>query len=143
MRLLTRNDIPSLKNFIATVVSMTPKPGMVAWLLHRLTGLFLVLYLVLHTLGLRSMGDPVAFEKYVTMYRQPLFKFAEFLLLGVVAYHAFNGIRIILQDMFFRSGTERPLFYLVLLLTVMITVVGGYHIIYPYFIAPLLLWWGL
>lgn len=138
MRPPTRNEAPSLKNFAVTVVSMTPKPGMIAWLLHRLTGLFLVLYLVLHTLGLRSMSDPVAFEKYVTMYRQPLFKFAEFLLLGVVAYHAFNGIRIMLQDMFLRSGTERSLFYLVLLMTAIVTVVGGYHIIYPYFIAPLL-----
>ena len=109
-----------------------------AWLLHRLTGLFLVIYLVLHIMGLRSLADPASFEIYVTTYRNPLFKAAEVLLLGTVAFHAFNGVRIILQDMFFRSDRQKLLLYWVLVLTVAVTLIGGYPIIYPYFIAPLL-----
>jgi len=106
-------------------------------LLHRLTGLFLVLYLVLHIMGLRSLADPASFEIYVTTYRNPLFKVAEVLLLATVAFHAFNGTRIMLQDIFFRSALQKPLFYAVIVLTVVVTLAGGFPILAPY-IAELL-----
>lgn len=111
---------------------------MVAWLLHRLTGLALVLYLAVHIMGLRSLSEPAAFEAYITVYRSHLFKVAEVMLLGSVAFHAFNGVRILLQDLFFRSERQRVLFYAVLALTVTVTLAGGLPILFPYFIAPLL-----
>ncbi|ASQ91494.1 succinate dehydrogenase, cytochrome b556 subunit [Prosthecochloris sp. GSB1] len=130
-------DSPSFWNFLATVFSYRLWPGMAAWLLHRLTGLFLVLYLALHIMGLRSLADPASFEIYVTTYRNPLFKVAEVLLLGTVAFHAFNGTRIMLQDLFFRSEMHKPLFYAVVGLTAAVTLAGGFPILAPY-IAQLL-----
>lgn len=109
-----------------------------AWLLHRLSGLFLVLYLVFHINGLRALSDPSEFEVYVTVFRSPLFKIAEFMLLIVAAFHAFNGMRILIQDMGFRSDRQRVLFYGVLALTIIVMLAGGVPIIFPYFIAPLL-----
>ncbi|ACF47258.1 MAG: succinate dehydrogenase, cytochrome b556 subunit [Prosthecochloris sp.] len=126
---------PSFRTFLMTALSYRVKPGMAAWVLHRLTGLLLVIYLPLHVMGLRSLSDPVRFEKYVTLYRNPLFKMAEVALLAVVAFHAFNGIRILLQDLYFRSDTQRPLFYAVVVLTVLVTAVVGYPILSPYIIA--------
>lgn len=123
---------PSLRTFLRTLFSWQPLPGLVAWVLHRLTGLMLVVYLPIHVMGLRSLHDPVAFEKYVTLYRNPLFKVAEVVLLFVVAFHAFNGIRIVLQDLYFRSDRQKPLFYAVLLLTFFVTIVVGYPILAPY-----------
>ncbi len=131
-------DSPSFSTFLRTAASYRVRPGMAAWILHRLTGLLLVIYLPLHVMGLRSLADPASFEKYVTLYRNPLFKLAEVVLLGVVAFHAFNGIRILLQDLYFRSDTQRVLFYVVLVLTLLVTALVGYPILYPYFIGPLL-----
>jgi succinate dehydrogenase / fumarate reductase cytochrome b subunit len=128
---------PSFRTFLFTASSYRKLAGMLAWLLHRFTGLALVAYLVLHIMGLRSLADPAAFEVYVTTYRNPLFKIAEAILLGSVAFHAFNGVRIMIQDAFYRSERQRQLFYGVLVLTFVVTLVGGLSIIFPYFIAPM------
>lgn len=129
---------PSLRTFLFTAFSYRKRAGMTAWLLHRLTGLSLVLYLVAHILGLRSLADPAAFETYITTFRSPLFKTAEVMLLGSVAFHAFNGLRIMIQDMFYRSENQRRLFYGMLFFSVLVTLSGGLVIVFPYFIAPLL-----
>jgi len=129
---------PSFRTFLSTVFSYRVRSGMAAWILHRVTGLSLVLYLAIHIMGLRSLGNPLAFEAYITGYRNPLFKFAEVMLLGSVAFHAFNGLRIFAQDMYFRSERQKPLFYAVLALTIIVTIIGGLPIIFPYFITPLL-----
>jgi len=129
---------PSFRTFLSTVFSYRVRPGMAAWILHRVTGLSLVLYLVIHIKGLHSLDNHLAFETYITGYRNPLFKFAEVMLLGAVAFHAFNGLRIFLQDMYFRSERQKPLFYAVLALTIIVTIIGGLPIIFPYFITPLL-----
>lgn len=131
-------DNPSFRTFLSMISSYRIRAGMAAWLLHRLTGLSLVLYLVVHIMGLRSLGDPAAFELYITTFRNPLFKIAEIMLLGAIAFHAFNGVRILIQDIFFRSERQRILFYAVFALSSIVTLAGGLLIIFPYFIAPFL-----
>lgn len=128
----------SFRTFLSTASTYRPRAGMVAWLLHRLTGLFLLLFLVAHIIGLMSLNDPAAFEIYVTTFRSPLLKIAEVMLLGSIALHAFNGLRIMIQDLFYRSETQRFLFYLALFLTTIVTLAGGTALIFPYFISPLL-----
>lgn len=129
---------PSLRTFLLTAFSYRKHSGMWAWLLHRLTGMALVLYLVAHIMGLRSLNDPAAFEAYITTFRSPLFKIAEVMLLGSVAFHAFNGLRIMIQDMFYRSENQQRLFHGVLFFTFAVTLAGGIALVFPYFIAPLL-----
>ena len=129
---------PSLRTFVFSALSYRKRAGMSAWLLHRFTGTALVLYLVAHIMGLRSLADPAAFEVYITTFRSPLFKIAEVMLLGSVAFHAFNGLRIMIQDMFYRSENQRRLFYGVFLLSVLVTLAGGLTLVFPYFIAPFL-----
>jgi succinate dehydrogenase / fumarate reductase cytochrome b subunit len=128
---------PSLRTFLQTAFSYRKRSGMWAWLLHRLTGIALVLYLVLHIKGLHSLPDPVAFEAYISTFRSPLFKIAEVMLLGSVAFHAFNGLRIMVQDMFYRSENQRRLYHGVIMLTAAVTLAGGLSLLFPYFIAPL------
>ena len=128
---------PSLRTFLFTVFSYRKRAGMSAWLLHRLTGIALVLYLVAHIMGLRSLTDPASFEAYITTFRSPFFKVAEVLLLGSVAFHAFNGLRIMIQDTFYRSENQRRLFYGVMVAAVLVSVFGGLSIVFPYFLAPL------
>ncbi|WP_242452764.1 succinate dehydrogenase, cytochrome b556 subunit [Prosthecochloris ethylica] len=129
------HDKPSLRTVFGVLRSYRMRSGMGAWVLHRLTGLMLVLYLPLHVAGLRSLQDPAAFEQYVTLYRSPLFKIAEAVLVGVVAFHALNGLRIMLQDFFFRSDRHKMLFGVVMVLTVLVTLVAGYQILSPYVAA--------
>jgi succinate dehydrogenase / fumarate reductase cytochrome b subunit len=71
-------------------------PGMWAWLLQRVSALFILVFLTLH---------------FFLPYRRPM----QFILLLVVALHASLGIRVFLIDLGAEVKTQRILFVLFLL----------------------------
>lgn len=76
--------------------------GMWAWILHRLTGLGLVLYIFIHIILMSSslIRGQKAFDSMLTLLMDhPGFEVLDTLLLGAVLYHGFNGIRILLFDL--------------------------------------------
>ena len=100
--------------------------GMFAWMLHRLTGLALVGYLVVHIWGLKSITNPEAYNALITSYHAPIFKVGEFLLLGAVVYHALNGLRIVLIDFMGWSPNQKKLFWTLGAVAAVLFAVGGY-----------------
>ena len=112
----------------------TPKPvqsyklrvGMFAWILHRLTGLALVGYLVVHIWGLKAITNEEAYNALIASYHAPIFKVGEVLLLGAVVYHALNGMRIVLIDFVGWSPNHKKLFWALGALAAVLFAVGGY-----------------
>lgn len=102
------------------------RTGMLAWMLHRLTGLALVGYLVIHVWGLKSMTDPDAYNALIVGYHAPIFKIGEFLLLGAVCWHALNGLRIVLIDFVGWSPNQKRLFWTLGVVAALLFIVGGY-----------------
>ena len=100
--------------------------GMFAWMLHRLTGLALVGYLVVHIWGLKAITSPDAYNALITSYHAPIFKVGEFLLLGAVVYHSLNGLRIVLIDFVGWSPNQRKLFWTLGAVAAVLFAVGGY-----------------
>ena len=100
--------------------------GMYAWMLHRVTGLALVAYLVVHVWGLKSITNPDAYNALITEYHGPIFKVGEFLLLGAVVYHALNGMRIVLIDFLGWSPNQKKLFWTLGAIAAVLFAVGGY-----------------
>ena len=87
--------------------------GNIAWLLHRLTGVALFLYLITHFISIgRSRQGNLVFDTLLESYRQPLFRIVEGLIIMAVAYHLFNGLRIIAIDFFSLSHKQKLLFWL-------------------------------
>ena len=82
--------------------------GYLLWALHRVTGLGLVLFLALHIVDifLLSFG-PEAFEHLLVLYTSPPGRLMEIFLLFAVLFHAVNGLRIIVQDLFTKSWERR------------------------------------
>ena len=84
------------------------KTGMLAWLLHRLTGLGLIFYLSLHVFVTRAFHDAAVIpdavmrtQRFAEIYgllTNPLFGLLEIALVGAVLYHALNGIRVLIID---------------------------------------------
>lgn len=73
--------------------------GQWSWVLHRVTGLGVVLFLTLHVVDTSwSVFYPSLYEKAIAIYQSPLFTLGEFGLVACVIYHAYNGLRIILFD---------------------------------------------
>ncbi len=71
------------------------------YILHRVTGLGILLFLLVHlivTTFFRIQGQEV-WEKAMTILNNPLFKTGEYLVAVAFVYHALNGLRLILQEL--------------------------------------------
>lgn len=91
------------------------REGYWAWLLHRVSGVAVVVFLFLHVLDTSLVGfGPAAYESFVAIYRAPLFRVLEVALVGAVLYHGINGLRVIVVD-FVEDATRlnRQLWYVV------------------------------
>lgn len=102
------------------------RTGMVAWLLHRLTGLGLVLYIVLHVWGLKALGNRDAYNALIAGYHAPIFKIGEFGLWCAVVYHMMNGLRIVLIDFLGWSPDQKKLFWTLGAVAAVMMIAGGY-----------------
>lgn len=73
--------------------------GQWSWVLHRVSGLGVLLFLILHVIDTSwSVFYPALYEEAIAIYQSPLFTLGEFGLVACVVYHAFNGIRISVFD---------------------------------------------
>jgi succinate dehydrogenase / fumarate reductase, cytochrome b subunit len=93
--------------------------GTIAWILHKITGVFLVVYLLIHifVVGQGVRGEE-AFDEAISFVQKPIFVFLDAGLAGVVAYHAFNGLRIVAFDLGWGIRQQKALFWLSLLISV-------------------------
>ncbi|GAA2245404.1 succinate dehydrogenase, cytochrome b556 subunit [Rarobacter faecitabidus] len=75
------------------------REGMWSWVAHRVTGLLLFLFLVVHVLDTALVRiSPEAYNAVIGTYKTPILGLGEAGLVAAVVFHAFNGIRIILVD---------------------------------------------
>ena len=73
--------------------------GQWSWVLHRVSGLGVLLFLVLHVIDTSwAVFYPELYEEAIASYQSPLFTIGEFGLVACVVYHAYNGLRIVLFD---------------------------------------------
>jgi succinate dehydrogenase / fumarate reductase, cytochrome b subunit len=111
---------------------------------HRITGLGLVTYFVLHILvtATRAFGGESLWTPLMGTLSSGMFKFGEFLVFAAFVIHGLNGIRLVLIELGFATGKaidpvypyetsvdkQRPLAIIVSLLAAAIVVIGGYNI---------------
>lgn len=95
--------------------------GMMAWLLHRVSGLALSAYLLLHIYDLRAaQTSAAAFDEALATFQSPFWKVMDLLLLLAVLFHGLNGIRLLLFDAGTGLRHQRQLFWLAFGLTIAI-----------------------
>ena len=96
--------------------------GMWSWVLHRITGVAIYFFLLVHVLDTALVRlSPEAYNAVINTYKTPIMGLGEIALVGAIGYHALNGLRIILVD-FWSKGTkyQRQLFWGVLVLWVIL-----------------------
>jgi len=70
-----------------------------SWILHRVTGVGVFIFLMVHIVDTSFIGwGPELYNKTMALYRLPFFRVGEVVLAGMVLYHALNGVRIIIID---------------------------------------------
>lgn len=100
--------------------------GQWAWVLHRLAGVGILLFLILHILDIFLVAfGPEVFEKLLILYHGALFRPVIVLLVFGVSYHALNGLRLIIID-FWPSTTayHKPLWYAATTVSLVVTLIS-------------------
>lgn len=79
-----------------------------AYLLHRITGVALLLYLIPHLfVTAQRLQGREPWEGLMSFLNQPVFHVLEFLVFLSFAYHVTNGIRLVLTELGFVLGKPR------------------------------------
>jgi succinate dehydrogenase / fumarate reductase cytochrome b subunit len=82
------------------------KVGMWSWVMHRITGVAIFFFLLVHVLDTALVRvSPEAYNVVIATYQTPLIGVAELGLVAAILYHGFNGIRIALID-FWSKGAK-------------------------------------
>lgn len=108
--------------------------------LHRVTGLGLLAYFLLHILvtSSRAFGEG-AWQTAMGRVAGPVFVLGEFLVFAAFAFHGLNGLRLILVELGFATGkpiepiypyrtsvdVQRPLSIVVMVLAALLVIAGG------------------
>jgi succinate dehydrogenase / fumarate reductase cytochrome b subunit len=105
-------------------VSLNPDVGTWSWLLHRITGLILVLYTFMHFFALSSsLGGASTFNAWLSNLQTTLTHLLEIGLVAVVAFHLLNGLRITIADFFFLTKPHKTIFWIAMIIFVIFMVI--------------------
>jgi succinate dehydrogenase membrane anchor subunit len=98
--------------------------GQYAWILHRLTGLGVLFFLLVHIIDIMLIGlGREIYDESVEFYGRAFLLPMEIALVGAVIYHTLNGLRIVLID-FWTDGVRRQteLFWVALAGSIALTI---------------------
>ena len=100
--------------------------GMWTWVLHRVTGVAVFFFLLVHVLDTALVRvSPEAYDAVIATYKTPIVNLLEVGLVGAVLFHALNGLRVVLID-FWAKGPryQRQMTWAVATIWVLLMVPG-------------------
>ena len=100
------------------------REGMWSWVLHRITGIAIFFFLLVHVLDTALVRvSPEAYNAVIGQYQTPIMGIGEIVLVGGIAYHAFNGLRIILIDFWSKGAKfQKAMFWTVIVVWLVVMV---------------------
>lgn len=92
---------PSLSTSFSGYLGYRGREGQFSFLLHRVTGLGTLLFLIIHILDTAAVYYfPELYAHSLALYRHPVFMVGEIFLVYAVIFHGVNGLRIAYVDLF-------------------------------------------
>jgi succinate dehydrogenase / fumarate reductase, cytochrome b subunit len=98
------------------------REGMWSWVLHRITGVAIYFFLLVHLLDTALVRvSPEAYNAVINTYKTPIMGLGEIALVAAIGLHALNGLRIILID-FTGFGTrhQKAMFWIAIALWIVL-----------------------
>lgn len=109
---------------------MYTSTGFISFVLRRVSGVALVLYLGMHMWVIGSaLSGPEVFDARLAAVQTPIFKLLEIALLAAVVYHAFDGIRLLIVHYFKVTEYRKSMFYAVFVISALLVIAGGLPIL--------------
>jgi succinate dehydrogenase / fumarate reductase cytochrome b subunit len=112
--------------------------GMAAWAFHRLSGVAIWAFVVVHVVDIYLVGgDPKLYDEVLKVYASVPGRIGEVLLGAALLYHALNGLRIIVMDLWPPfTRYHRALWYGCWIVFVAVGLPVAYEIMAPVFGLP-------
>ena len=109
--------------------------GMFAWLLHRVAGLGVLLFLLVHIVDISLLGfGPNVYNEGIALFGTTLVRIISLGLIAALLYHSFNGVRIMLIDFVPQAVRyQRSMFWAAMILTIVVFLPMAYFVIAPVF----------
>lgn len=100
------------------------KVGMWAFVLHRISGLLIALYLMAHLVVISTAAviGHATFDDLMETLHKPWVIVLELVLIGAVLYHLLNGVRLLLFDIGIGVRAQKPIFWAFMVLGVILMV---------------------
>ena len=94
--------------------------GMWAWILFRISGLVLVVYLFVHiwVISQGRVSGAETLNSFFETFDKPFLVFLDSMLVAAVLYHALNGVRIILMDFGIGIRRHKAVFWICMLVAI-------------------------
>ena len=96
------------------------KVGMWSWVLHRISGVGIFFFLLVHILDTALVRvSPEAYNAVIAVYKTPIIGVAELGLVAAILFHGLNGLRVIAVD-FWSKGIkfQAAMFWAVMVITI-------------------------
>jgi succinate dehydrogenase / fumarate reductase cytochrome b subunit len=123
-----------VSRWLEVLLAYKKHAGSWAWILHRITGLGLTFYILLHIIALTGLvRGEAAFNEEMALFSTPLFLVLEWILCALVMFHAANGVRIVLVDFGGGARWHKKLLLLVYAFSVIMIIGFAYLIFVPHF----------
>ncbi|ARJ06044.1 succinate dehydrogenase, cytochrome b556 subunit [Cnuibacter physcomitrellae] len=101
------------------------REGMWSWVLHRITGVAIFFFLLVHVLDTAMVRiAPGAYDAVISTYKNPIMGLGETALVAAIVFHAFNGIRIILIDLWSKGAKHQRLMFWIVIGLWAVTMLG-------------------
>jgi succinate dehydrogenase / fumarate reductase cytochrome b subunit len=89
-----------MRRYVGLLTNYRGREGTWAWLFHRVSGIAIWAFVVLHVVDIYLVGgNPAAYDEILQFYASPVGRVLEVLLGAALLYHALNGLRIIIIDL--------------------------------------------
>jgi succinate dehydrogenase / fumarate reductase cytochrome b subunit len=89
-----------VRRYLGLLFSYRGREGTLAWAFHRISGVGVWAFVVIHVLDIYLVGgDPVLYDELLEFYASTPGRLLEVVLGAGLLYHALNGLRIIIIDL--------------------------------------------
>jgi succinate dehydrogenase / fumarate reductase cytochrome b subunit len=102
-----------------------------SWVAHRVTGVLIFFFLLVHVLDTALVRvSPDAYNTVIASYKNPFMNLMEVGLVGAVLYHALNGLRVIAVDFTERGPRyQRQLLWIIVVIWALVMIPGAYFML--------------
>lgn len=107
---------------------------------HRITGLLLVLYVWFHLITLSALSSPQDYDAKMALFSSPLIVFFEWLLAIPVIFHAVNGGRLMLFEIYGYRDDTAMIRWLFLVSTAYVCLLAVFMLLGNQSASPIFFW---